>query len=717
MKLHAFTIILTVLAALALGSPNAWARKGKKAATPQVELSPSGKQLENSYSKELESLKKDITRAIPNISGQAKSNYNRALKEEEQANAKLKAAEKNMAKINSAYGLIGHSKKHWIPKAEKSLKQAEANLKNANSDSERETAKTAVEKAKKDLQAGHDALKQRLEALEQAKRDEPKIKRELEAAKEELKKAAANAMAAVNNLRLDSILSSDKLDAQLAKFVVMSEATPARLAAFAQQGQEFETLLDTFLGAEDLLIEMSVADGAKNGEYGRAAQIYSDIRKASPKSSEGVLHRLAIAVSLEHAVPIKQRNAVSDSNAPSHVNPVERYLHYEKAYHDGQLDRHFDELTAWDLRMVVDGEEPNEIITWGRQMLSNYRPDHITTNDLRWRYAAIVRSDVKYGSQDVKCDIDDHHFFQNILMNGGICGRRAFFGRFILRSFGVPTTARPQRGHAALVRWTPEGWVACLGAGWGSGWTKTPYESDLNFLATTQARATGDHYKKVKRAQWIGDAIGEKRVYGLISKNAPDFWNSVSLNTQRALIAASKSKTLAAVGEDIGEANETKEEVDIAKVTITKKDREVTIDSKGVITIPAAATTAPTSSNGKILFLNSNLGGIQLHYGRNGSNQTFEYTIKAPTAGKYALSARVVTPSWKQNLQLSLNDSDQLIQIDLPYTIGTWDQSAPVEIELKKGKNVLRFSRTGDIKGISIRDFTLTPTATGLSSR
>ncbi len=42
-------------------------------------------------------------------------------------------------------------------------------------------------------------------------------------------------------------------------------------------------------------------------------------------------------------------------------------------------------------------------------------------------------------------------------MNGGICGRRAFFGRFILRCFGIPSTARPSKAHGALVRWTPKG--------------------------------------------------------------------------------------------------------------------------------------------------------------------------------------------------------------------------------------------------------------------
>ena len=68
------------------------------------------------------------------------------------------------------------------------------------------------------------------------------------------------------------------------------------------------------------------------------------------------------------------------------------------------------------------------------------RPDHISNPDYRWRYVGAVRTDIRYGSQDNKYDKPELQFFQNILMNGGVCGRRAFFGRFILRAFGVPTT-------------------------------------------------------------------------------------------------------------------------------------------------------------------------------------------------------------------------------------------------------------------------------------
>jgi hypothetical protein len=38
-----------------------------------------------------------------------------------------------------------------------------------------------------------------------------------------------------------------------------------------------------------------------------------------------------------------------------------------------------------------------------------------------------------------------------------------------------------------------------------------------------------------------------------------------------------------------------------------------------------------------------------------------------------------------------------------------WDSTAPVEITLNKGKKILSFSRGDKVKGLSIRDFTLTP--------
>lgn len=163
---------------------------------------------------------------------------------------------------------------------------------------------------------------------------------------------------------------------------------------------------------------------------------------------------------------------------PEHGHRDRRASHFSAGPHAGRLG---DCSVARTSRAGSQRSEPGRRCAgWGREMLRNYRPDHIYNSNYGWRYVSLVSSCVKYGSQDVKYDRPELQNYQNILMNGGVCGRRAFIGRFILRSFGIPTTARPSRGHVALAHWTPEGWVVNLGGGWGSGWTKTRCNKDVD---------------------------------------------------------------------------------------------------------------------------------------------------------------------------------------------------------------------------------------------
>jgi hypothetical protein len=707
MRTRAFPRICVALIAVAIGAQVAPAQK-RKASAP-VELATHGKKLEARYAKELEALRAGIRRALPKVGERKRSAYLAARTAEKTAEAKLQAAQKALGEVKTAQALVNHAKGKWIGGADKGIAKAKQQLKKATTGAERKAAQKELAKWRDNRKDGVQALGERQAVLDKARRKEPKMRRALEAAEAAVTRSKTKTMAAVKGLSLRSFLSRDGLDARLAKFVVLLEATPRGLAVFAQQGRAQEKLLVKMLADRGLMLQMVTADGAQKGNYGRAMEIYEAIRKASPRARKGPLQRLALAIGLEHAVPVSQRNPKAAANAPATVDPVARYLHYEKAFLGSELDPGFRGLSVWDYRMVVNGSEPDHTLAWGREMLRSYRPDHVYTADARWRYVALVRTDIRYGSQDNKHDRSELQFFQNILMNGGVCGRRAFIGRFTLRAFGVPTTARPQRGHAALAHRTPDGWVVCLGGGWGSGWTKTRYDRDLDFLATTQAREDRSAYLRVKRAQWIGDVVGEKRVFGFLRGN-PDFWYGLSLYLQRGIIAERKAVTLAAVGEELGEANESKVKYAIEAATVTGADRRIVVDTEGVITIPAVACSKPTKSTGKIIFMPSNLGGKQLHYSRTGRAQGFEYGFDAPAAGKYALTARVVTPSWKQHLLISANAKEP-VDMALPHTVGLWSVTEPVEVELVEGRNVLRITHKGEgyAKGFTIRDFTLSP--------
>ena len=317
----------------------------------------------------------------------------------------------------------------------------------------------------------------------------------------------------------------------------------------------------------ELLEEMLLADGPSGGNYGKAMEIYDEISNESDcvdDSDLPILHRLAVAVALVHATPVVQTNPLEpkDGNVgDTVVDPTLRYLNYEAAYLEGELDPAFDTLTVWELRFVVDGDEPDEVAAWGRETLRNFYPDHaaLDKRNPNWLYAAIVRSDIPYGSSRVKNDDPNLHKYQNILRNGGICGRRAFFGRFILRAFGIPTTARPSKGHAALCHWKPDGeWVVNLGGGFGAGWTKTRYVKDLDFEAVAKARNHPKQYETVKLAQWIGDLFDEKPVYGIHSesgkgrgdrilldlqkKSDVGLWYHISLKVQESILASHKNR-------------------------------------------------------------------------------------------------------------------------------------------------------------------------------
>ena len=79
-----------------------------------------------------------------------------------------------------------------------------------------------------------------------------------------------------------------------------------------------------------------------------------------------IFQRLALATALHmpwqngkpkagiHSIIVRTR---------SDIEQVPRYLHYEKAYLDGELDLAFKDMTTWECRFITNPEHRNEAYT------------------------------------------------------------------------------------------------------------------------------------------------------------------------------------------------------------------------------------------------------------------------------------------------------------------------------------------------------------------
>ncbi|QTN32065.1 hypothetical protein HZ994_06875 [Akkermansiaceae bacterium] len=708
-----FALLSVFAVAASPEAPQIKLRKDGNMKETLVDLTPEGIKLEAEYTAMLNSLREEIQREIPTVDDAKQAALIELLKAELGSQKELAAVDKSLRisrqsedKYNALVEQL-RSAPSRVTAAERKLQELVA-----LPDSDPAKAKLVadqqkqLESAKKQLEKLPSDVEKAKKTFENAAAVQAELMKKVEAAEQAGMSAKVETRKALDSLGFGGILASDRLDTKLAQFVVLSEGHPRFLAQFAQESPTNKKLLDQLLSDTPLMLQMLVADGAKWGKYGEAVKIYQSILQASPKAKEGVLQRLAVATSLEHAVPMFMRNGDSPKNYTETIDPLKRYLSFEKAFLAGELDPAFKDLTTWELTAVVDGEDPDEAHAWCREMMRSYRPDLIQRDYNDLRYSQSVDSEIQYTSSFVKEDRPELMFMQNVLANGGICGRRAFFGRFALKSFGIPTLARPEPGHATLVQWTPDGWLTYLGGDFGNRARVPPYGADMHFVATTQARENETEFMKVKRAQWIGDVMGEPKVYGMRDpKVVPEIWHAAAIIEQDRI----------ADGKRPNRINPYKVPSPVTEAPAA--ERAVSVGTSGVITIPAVATKIPADNvaraawgqHNAVSFAESKLGGMQLIYSRYGGSQLLEYNFEAPKAGKYDLTSRMASSRWDMSLLVSANGAEP-VEMEIPFKAGLWETSAPVIVDLKAGSNTLTFARPEDMrKGIAIRDFTLTP--------
>lgn len=552
-----------------------------------------------------------------------------------------------------------------------------------------------------------------------SEKDGPKAHQEFQKQKSAVEAHALEAARAVL-ADSESVLSDDSLDGKLMRIAILRHGTPAGLAEFAQQGEQEKSLLDNLLSDDVLMKRMLMAGGANGGEYGEAMQVYTAILGASQRARKpGILQNLALGTALHQPwLSGKERGSVNGLVFADNENPdgqVARYLHYEKAFLSGELDPAFKDFNAWECRFITNDPYTNDELTWARQMLRNFRPDHITNENHSWRYVGLVKSDLPYCSTTHDDSLGTSQ--QQALALGGVCGRRAFFGRFITRAFGIPARRSTQTGHAAMNFWTPDGWVVRLGAWWSMNWCGP--QGGLDFYLDSQAREFPDIYMQVLRAQWIGDAFGEEDVNLRQYGRGGGFWDGLAFYKKRAMVEdankeqAAVDAELATLTEDearlLGESDEILGQSEIKEIEVPEEDRNIVVAEDGTITVPAVACTSPRNNNDKVTFLRSWDDGMQIHYRRLGERpEILRYSIEAPEAGKYEVSTLVATVSTGMNAIFRINRRE-LVDVKLPYSKGMWTQSKPQVINLREGRNSIMITFRAPNRGVSIKQIELKP--------
>jgi hypothetical protein len=573
-------------------------------------------------------------------------------------------------------------------------------------------------------------------------------------------------------LSLPDSFSADGLDTNMVKCALMTEAVRGEsvgrtwegclLSNFALKGAAEEALVDQLLGDPLLMKDMLVAGGISHfheaGLYGEAMGIYTNITKASSalraaiatsagsgtdwdsRDPTNILKRLAIGTALAHANPIEHRNG-SAYVGSKYIDPVDRYLHYEKYYKAGDLDPAFPILTAFELSHTIDVRAIDDDLTWLRPTLMSFRPDDIAI-DYHNRYIESVHTEVAYGDSQCRnfnngtgwdantsswvpggvCD----GTYKDIPVGGDVCGGRAFWGRFASKGFGRPTWGATEHGHAAMSAWTPTGWVVLLGAPWPDCWWGPRGGED--FYLETQARANNTEYPKVLRAGWVALAKNEEpismRWHEKTSTANPDngkggLWSALTLYIKKSVRDSSPPMDITSLVPS-GPTEAPNNKVD-QLLTAWKKPlappAPITTSADGTITVPAPGF-ASKNRTAPIKVMISAEGGQQLL--SNGctspvgppcfvpSSSSWTYEVPSSEAGNFFLSVNFSTYHMNQDLFVSVNGA-KIVELGMFYTLGWWNQTQPIEVTLVKGNNAIVFTRTTG-RDVMYKDFILSKT-------
>jgi hypothetical protein len=326
----------------------------------------------------------------------------------------------------------------------------------------------------------------------------------------------------------------------------------------------------------------------------------------------------------------------------------------------------------------------------------------LTDNTLRYTY--MMQSDVRIRKPNWT---GSPRTYQMVLSGGGNESVNSWFGRFMLKSFGLPTWGSKYRRKEGFTRWTPEGWKEMNGADWETAeWNG---KSGKDFKTEVEARNKApqeEYFKKLVTLQCLADVVdGDPSAIPDYEKDAMHgerLWRSLSVVSMELLFQTEPEvmRTFERKGQGLAitkcEKYLEKYEKDTPEAEIEYKEED------GILIIPPSRHGF---KEGHAVVIESYTGGKQLNFVADGIVE-FELPEHIP-AKKFSLACEVCTVSSNQTpFYVQVGEEGEKKEIKIPYTVGEWEFSKAVKIELKSG-DVLRFTRPKGSLGLAVKKFVL----------
>jgi hypothetical protein len=250
--------------------------------------------------------------------------------------------------------------------------------------------------------------------------------------------------------------------------------------------------------------------------------------------------------------------------------------------------------------------------------------------------------------------------------------------------------------------------------GFGRGWQVSKLEgmSGPEFIAAVEDRAHRKEFVQVERLRWLAAALPAADQATPIMEVAHAIQKSLT-TAKTDLTASLKAEEAEADPGAVKAAAEAKPAP--AKVDPTKPRATGPVVAKdGKIHVEAGdymATGGQISWGGQaphVLLHDSVDGGKQVFFQQQMVSQWADYSVDVPESGTYEVVMKAACVNEGQDLEVCLG-SVVLAKVPIVLTHGLWQETAPVELKLEKGVQMLRVqtSTTEHKRGIALRWFEL----------